>query len=529
MDHHDPQERSRRFSIITAVYNPPLSALEDTIASVRSQRFTDWEWVVVDDCSPDPRVRERLARLAGDEPRVRVHLRSENGGIVAASNDALQRATGEFVALMDHDDVLAHEALRVMDKTIGEHPTLDYAYSDQDLMTSGGRTHSAFYKPVWSPERLRHHMYTSHLSVYRRSLAMDVGGFRVGYDGSQDHDLALRVTERAREVVHVPQVLYHWRAVPGSAAADNEAKPYAWNAGLRAVQDHLNRVGIDAVAAKGPRPGLYSVTRTPDLTTSVSVIIPTIGTKSLVWGQPRTMVVETVRSMVARSSHRNVEYVIVYDGPTPPEVLEELRGIAGADIRLVPFEQPFNFSAKCNVGALHATGEVLLFLNDDIEAESAGVIEQLIAPLSEPRVGATGPKLLFGSSRIQHAGVTYGSGTISHAYYGAAHPGDLGAYGELWVNREVSALTGACIAVRREVFHEVGGFSEAVPVNYNDVDFCLKIRRLGLRLVWLHDVVLFHFESISRSTTVHPWEKDWITRRWGNYHMVREEHSNNVR
>lgn len=519
-----------RFSIITAVYNPPLRAFDDTVASVLAQQVDDWEWVLVDDCSPNAEVTGRLAAVAAADARIRVVRREVNGGIVAASSDALALATGEFVILLDHDDVLAPRALAAMLEAVLEHPDLDYAYSDQDLMTQDGKVHDPFHKPKWSPERLRHHMYVSHLSLYRRSLVLAVGGFRTGFDGSQDHDLALRVTERAREIVHVGEVLYHWRAVPGSAAADQNAKPYAWDAGVRAVQEHLDRVGIPATASRGPRPGLYHVDREPDLLTPVSVIIPTIGTRAMVWGSPRALVVDTVRSLVAKSRHSNVEYVIVYDPPTPPEVLDELRSIPGAKIKLVGFNAPFNFSAKCNLGALHSSGDVLVFLNDDMEAESEGLVEQLIAPLREPGVGATGPKLLFPTMRIQHAGLAYGSGTVAHSYYGVAHHQDeMGAYGDLWINREATALTGACLAMRREVFEDVGGFCEQLPVNYNDVDLCLKIGRFGLRLIWLHDVVLFHFESMSRSSTVHPWEKNLLERRWGDYRFVREELSNNVR
>lgn len=522
-----------RVSVITAVYDPPRDAFEDTVASVLGQTYDDWEWVLADDCSPAEWVRPRLRELAASDSRVRVVEREENGGIVAASNSALEAATGELVALLDHDDVLERHALARMTGVYDTYPDLDYAYSDQDLMKPDGTCFDPYHKPDWSPERFRHHMYTTHFSVLRRSLVTEVGGFREGFDGSQDHDLVLRVTERARRIVHVPDVLYHWRQVPGSAAADNQAKPYAWDAGVRAVQDHLERVGIDARAERGVSPGLYRVVRTPDLDTSVSIVIPTIGTRGVVWGQRRTMVTETVRSVIASSQHRDYEFVVVYDTPTPPDVLEELRAISresGVPVRLVLFTEKFSFSAKCNVGAAHARGDVLLFLNDDIEAFSDGVVENLIAPLREPGVGMTGPKLLFEDLRIQHAGLVYGSGTITHSYYRALHPKDRGNHGELHINREATALTGACIALRREVFEQVGGFSEQLPINYNDVDLCLKVRReLGLRLVWLHEVVLFHFESVSRDNAVHDWEKDFMNQRWGNYLHVRERYSNGVR
>lgn len=516
-----------RFSIVTAVYNPPREAFEDTVASVLAQTEHDWEWILTDDCSPAEWVRPRLRELASADPRITLVERAENGGIVAASNDSLSRARGEFVALLDHDDTLAPTALATMVAAIERYQDVDYLYSDQDKLSADGTvTHTPFRKPDWSPERFRHHMYTTHFSVLRRALVEEVGGFRPGFDGSQDHDLVLRLTERARRVVHVPEVLYHWREVEGSVAVSGDAKPYAWEAGVRAIQDQLDRLGINATAKLGRGPGFYYVQREPDLTTPVSIIIPTIGASNIVWGKRRMLVVETIKSVIARSSHRAIEFVVVYDTPTPPEVLEALRTIEGATIKLIEFREKFNFSAKCNVGALHADGDVLVFLNDDMEAVSDGLVESLIAPLAEPDVGLTGAKLLFENLRIQHGGVFYGHGDVGHAYYKELHPQATGSHAELWINREASALTGACVAVRREVFDEVGGFTELLPANFNDVDFSFKIRRTGRRLLWLHDCVLFHFESLTREPTVHRWEVKTLTDRWGTFQTVKERYLN---
>lgn len=523
-----------RVSIITAVYNPPHDAFEDTVASVLGQTFKDWEWVLADDCSTEEWVRPRLRELAATDARIKVVERAENGHIVAASNSALAQATGEFVGLLDHDDVLDRQALSASLKAIDEAQAageiVDFCYSDQDKMSADGRLHDPYIKPDWSPERLRHHMYTSHFAVFRREVVNDVGGFRPGFEGSQDHDLVLRVTERARGIVHVPKVLYHWRQVEGSVAGDATAKPYARDAGLRAVQEHLDRVGIDATASPGALRFTYKIDRVPDVTTPVSIIIPTIGTSAFIWGSIRTLVTDTVRSILERTQHQNLEFVIVYDSATPQPVLSELRSLNDefeARIRLVEFREPFNFSAKCNVGAYHATGEVLIFLNDDMEAVSNGVPEHLIAPLCEDGVGATGAKLLFENGLIQHAGVTYGAGTIHHIYYGQQD--GTGMLGDLTINRECSGLTAACVAVRREVFESVGGFNERLPGNFNDVDFGNKVRSLGLRLVWLHDVVLYHFETLSREPEVQPFEAKTMVARWDNYKVVPERYSNGLR
>lgn len=503
-----------RFSIITPVYNLPLDILDETVKSVVSQSYKNWEWILVDDCSPDPHLLPALMAHAASDPRIRVFPRATNGGIVAASNDGIEQAEGEFIALLDHDDLLTPGALSTMSRAIDLLPDdIDYLYSDEDKVLEDGTLGHAFRKPDWSPERFRHHMYTCHLSVLRTSLVRELGGFRPGFDGSQDWDLVLRVTERARRIHHVAKVLYHWRMMEGSTAGDSTAKPYARDAGARAIQEHLDRLGVAASVEYRTDLSNYEIHRVPDLTTPTSVIIPTRGSTGEVWGTRRCFVVEAVRTVVAHTQHTSLEFVIVYDTTMPETTLAELRTIPGADITLVPYAEPFNFSAKCNVGALHATGEILIFLNDDIQADSDEVIGQLIAPLSEPGVGMTGPKLLFESQRIQHAGVASGPHGLGHSHYKALAGGPRRT--ELSINREVSALTGACIAIRAELFAQVGGFAESLPVNYNDVDFSFKVRREGYRLVWLWNVVLWHFESISRSPVVHQWERDFMAERWG--------------
>ncbi len=515
------------FSIVTPVYNVPVDVFRDTVESVLAQSFTGWEWILVDDCSPDEKVAPELERQAARDPRIRVVSRTENGGIVAASNDGVRLAGAPFIALLDHDDLLTPDALAHMARAIEAHPDdIDYLYSDEDKMLPDGTLAHLFTKPDWSPERLRHGMYTCHFSVLRTDLVREVGAFRDGYDGSQDHDLVLRVTERARRIHHVPRVLYHWRMIPGSAAGDNDAKPYAITAGMRAVQDQLDRLGIAATVSRQTDIGHYRVEREPDLTTPTSIIIPTRGTTGRVWGSPRALVVEAVRSVVENSRHENLQFVVVYDTDTPERVLAELGAIPDAEIVLVPFTQPFNFSAKCNLGALHASGEVLVFLNDDVQAESDETVGHLIAPLREDGVGMTGPKLLFENGRTQHAGVAYGDGDISHMHYKVIDHETRNT--ELRINREVTALTGACVAVRTEVFQQAGGFTEMLPLNFNDIDFSLKIGRLGLRNVWLADVVLWHFESISRVTHVEHWERNFMIRRWGDFRRLKDVHRSNL-
>ncbi|MBO9555479.1 MAG: glycosyltransferase [Cellulomonas sp.] len=501
-------------TILTPVYDPPAAALRSAVESVRSQDFDAWQLVLVDDCSPSPHVAALLRELAASDPRIVVHRRTENGGIVAASNDALERATGEFVALLDHDDMLATGALAAIAEALADEPDVDYLYTDEDKVSDEGDFYDAFVKPEWSPERLLGQMYTGHLSVLRTSLVREIGGFEVGADGSQDHDLVLRVTEKARKIVHLPGIYYHWRAIDGSTAQDGEAKPYAWDAGVRAVQRSLDRQGIRGRARRGPQPGTYRIARELDPSVKVSIVIPTRGGTALVWGETRCLVVELVRSIVSLSEHENLELVIVYDEPTPEPVLAELREIAGDRATFVLFDEPFNFSAKCNVGYLASSGDVVVFMNDDMQLVSPNFAAELAAPLFEKGVGATGARLLFSDGSLQHGGHVYAAGDLTHA--GFKGPGDdEGPFRAYLVNRECSGLTAACIAVTRATFEDVGGFNEGLPGNFNDVDFSYKIGSRGLRLLWMVDVTLYHFESLTRDSTVHQWEYDTIMRRWG--------------
>ncbi|MCL2422458.1 MAG: glycosyltransferase [Micrococcales bacterium] len=499
-------------SVLMPVYNPPAKTLSAAIESALSQRAA-LELIMVDDLSTSTAVHEILTRAERD-PRVRVVRRDTNGGIVTASNDALAEATGEFVALLDHDDLLAPGCLETVVRALDAYPDVDYLYTDEDKVTEDDKHYDVFAKPEWSPELLRGCMYTGHLSVLRTSLVREVGGFDARAEGSQDHDLVLKVTERARRIVHIPQVLYHWRAVPGSAAMDPDAKPYAHDAGVGAVQRHLDRLGIAGTATSNRRMHTYRVVRELDPSVLVSIIIPTCGSTGLVWGERRCMVVELVRSIMRSSTHRNLEIVVVYDRPTPQKVLDDLVRLGGSQVRLVLFDEPFNFSAKCNVGMLAASSNYLLFLNDDMEVVSQDFVVQLVAPLMEEGVGATGARLLYPDGTIEHAGHIYAHGTWIHAGI-EAEADDPGPFGAFELSRECSGLTAACLATTRHVMEQVGGFCEELPGSYNDVDLAYKIRDEGYRMLWMSGTTLYHFESVSRNPDVQPWETSFIVNRWG--------------
>lgn len=500
-------------SVVTPVYDTPPDVLAECMASVREQDG-DWEHVLVDDASPAPHVAPLLDAAAQTDWRVRVVRRARNGGIAEASNDGLRAATGRFVALLDHDDQLAAGALAAVSEALAADDTIDYLYTDEDHLTETGGSFLPVYKPDWSPERFRSHMYTNHLSVVRRQLALEAGGFRREFEGSQDYDLILRVTERARRVRHLPIIGYHWRMGAGSAAANPDAKPYAFAAGLRAVQAHCDRIGLDATVEMLPRLGYHRLRRRLAVQPTVSVIIPTAGASGLVWGAERAHVVDAVRSLRHRSSYPIHEIIIVADGVTPPAVFDRLREVGGEAVVVVPYDRPFNFAEKIDVGAARATGDYLLLLNDDIEVISADFLETMLGLAVQPDVGMVGCKLLYADGTLQHAGHVY-SGEPMHAFLGRGS-NEPGPHGLLLVDREVSGVTAACALVRASVFDEVGGLSREFPVNYNDVDFCLKVRRAGYRIVYTPHAALYHFESQTRRNVVTADDHARIRARWAH-------------
>ncbi len=500
-----------RFSICTPVHDPPLDLLQACLDSIVAQTCTDWELCLVDDGSQRAEVLAELrARAQGDD---RIHLveRSQAGGIVAASNAALEMATGEFVVLVDHDDQLEPNALELVAGALDTDPTIDYVYTDEDKLAPGGRVYDTFLKPDWSPERLRSQNYCTHLSVLRRSVVEAVGGFRDGFDGSQDHDLILRVTERARTVHHIASVLYHWCITPGSAAGDADAKPYAREAGRRAVEEHFTRLGIEAEVEQLETPGHYRTRRRPAELPAVSIVIPTVGTARAVWGVERPMVLGAVRSVLELTTYPNFEVVVVVDPPTPSSVLDELDDL---DCRVVGATGEFNFSRRCNEGAAAARGDVLLFLNDDTLVEQPDWLDTMVGFLSEPDVGVVGARLLYADGTLQHGGLLLNEQPL-HIFHGFGGD-DPGPFGLLEIDREVSAVTGACLLTPRDVFEQLGGFPEEFRIAFNDLDYCLRVRATGRRIIWSAHSTLFHFESQTRRPEADQHEIDLLYERWGD-------------
>ena len=502
-----------KFSIITPVYNPPLHALEKCVESVQNQTFDNWEWCITDDKSTDPRITKYLQRLVKQDQRIRIIFRSENGGIVKASNDSLEIAQGQFVALLDHDDELSRDALSVVNDYIQKNDEVDYLYSDEDKIDANGHHFDRFSKPIFCPERLRGQNYCSHLSVIRRSLMEEVGHFREGFEGAQDHDLVLRVSERARGIVHIPKVLYHWRVVEGSTAGTDDAKPYAFLSAQKAVSEHCQRIGLDA-SVEVDEIGCVTVKRNLQSFPLVSIIIPTAGQRKMVWGQQHCLAALSVQSILEKSSYPNYEIVLVHDNveQLDPE-LKKL--VSNTKVKLVWYAKPFDFSDKCNTGVLSSEGDIVILLNDDTFVISPDWIETLIGYFQDPDVGMTGPMLLLEDGRIQSAG--HGNNPAPHNIGAGDLVDSFGPFRSYRIAREVSGITGACAAIPRDLYLSLGGMSLAFPHSFNDVDFAFKVLDAGKRIIWTPNAQLFHFESLSRDPTVAPSEIRLLRDRWGRY------------
>lgn len=493
------------------VYETPGDLLEAAVKSVIDQTFPDWELHVVDDGSTSPEVGAVLAAI--DDPRVRVTSRPANGGIVAASTDGLAQARGEWVTFLDHDDLLARSALEACDIALREHPDCDFLYTDEDSIDLEGNTIGVFLKPDWSPERFRCQQYVNHLSVFHRELLDQVGGFRAGFDGSQDYDLVLRVTERARQVFHLREILYHWRLRPGQVSSTGN--PAVYDAARRAIEQHCQRTGRTATVEQVDPMGIYRLHRALREEPLVSIVIPTRGSSGEVRGTVRTWITSAVQSILERSTYRDVEFVVVADTATPPEVITQLEVLLGEKLTLVPYDLPFNFSHKVNLGVAAAHGEYVVLLNDDTEVISRDWIETLLGIGQQSDVGMVGATLLFENDTLQHAGHLYlGETAIGHVAYGeaASDPGPLGA---LLTERECSGVTAACALMPRRVFFEVGGLSRQFPANYNDVDLAIKVRDRGYRIVVTPYARLYHYESKTRVSGIGASEMMSIRNRWG--------------
>jgi len=509
-DRNRTVERIKQFgytptiSVIMPVYNTNQEYLRRAIGSVTNQYYPNWELCICDDGSSVTHIRTLLEQYRDSDSRIKVTYLERNTGIAAASNRALSLAAGEFVCLLDHDDVLTPDALYEIASTLQE-TDADLIYSDEDRLDEGGRRAEPAFKPAWSPDLLLSRMYLGHLCAYRKGILDGIGAFRSNFDGSQDYDLALRFTEATTKIAHIPKILYHWRKVRSSASARSESRDAVTDAGHRAVDDALSRRGVDGAVEEQSVYGLYRVRRTVSPAQSVSIIIPTRdGVKYLS---------RCIESIEKKTAHQNYEILIVDNGSKSASALAYLNRTPHRVIRL---DEPFNFSRLNNVAAREAASEFLLFLNDDAEVISEEWLTAMLEHAQRPEVGAVGAKLLYPDGRIQHAGIIVGAGGVAcHAHRGVDGFGMAGYQNTPASICNYNAVTAACMMIRRELFLRLEGFDEAAfAVSFNDVDLCLRLRNLGYLIVYTPYALLYHHESATRGKQRYPKEERALQARW---------------
>lgn len=508
-------ERHPLLSVVMPVYDTPELFLRRAIASVSGQLYPHWELVVVDDASKDPAVGQVLEAL--QDPRIKVLRRQTNEGIVAASNQALAVVTGEFVVFLDHDDELSPDALYVLANEIITHPDAGLIYSDEDKIDAYGRHYDPYFKPDWNEDFFFSQNFVNHLCAIRRGLLDVAGGFRPGFDGGQDYDLVLRVVEHLQisQIRHLPQVLYHWRMLPSSFSHSRLGA--ATGMARRAVVDHLARRGKRVEVTAVTEEDRYQRVRyfLPDPPPRVSVVIPTRDRVDLLR--------QCVSGLLDDTDYRDLEILIIDNGSREPETLRYFQEVQRRDVRVLPYPGPFNYSAINNFGARHATGSLLCLLNNDIKIIHSDWLTEMASQAVRPEIGAVGAKLYFADGTLQHAGVVIGLGGVAGHISQLLPKKDIGNHQDVNLVREVSCVTAACLVLRKEIFDAVGGLDEGLPVSFNDVDFCLRIRAMGWRILWTPFAELYHLESASRGLDLSREQRERFRReqafmreRWGD-------------
>ncbi len=480
-------------SVVMPVYNPEPKWLIQAIESVQKQIYPYWELCIADDASTDRKILSMLEDYAEKDPRIRVFFREENGHISAASNSALNLATGHWVALMDQDDLLSEHALYFVADRINRNPDACLIYSDEDKIDDSGRRFDPYFKCDWNEDLFYSHNMISHLGVYRSDLLKKLGGFREGFEGSQDYDLALRCIERINpnQICHIPRVLYHWRAHKNSTAKTLNNKTYAIAAGEQALCEHFQRCRIKATV-KHIHYGYRVQYALPDHPPLVSLIIPTRNRVDLLQ--------KCVDSIRKKTTYPNYEILIVDNGSNDDTTIQYLKKLQSqSGICVIRDDQPFNYSAINNSAVEVARGEVIGLLNNDLEIISSGWLSEMVSHALRPDIGAVGARLWYPDDTLQHGGIIIGLGGVAgHAHHRLPRY-QYGYFGRAVLVSAFSAVTAACLIIRKAVYEEVGGINEKdLHVAFNDVDFCLRLSRAGYRNVWTPFAELYHHESATR-------------------------------
>jgi len=506
-----------RISVLMPSYNIDPKIVEEAIESVRRQIYPFWELCISDDASTIEGLRELLQSAAASDPRIRVSFRESTGNISVNSNAALDLATGDYLALLDADDMLPEDALYWVAREISLHPEADLIFTDEDKLDAGGRRFDPHFKTAWNAALMLSQNAFSHLGVFRRSLVENVGRFRSGYEGAQDLDLVLRCSEATDpdRIRHIPRVLYHWRASAGSTAAGLAAKPHAWLAGQRAIADHLARRGVAANVA--PACGSYYQVNydLPQPAPLVSIILPTAASN------PTS--IACIGQLLAQTSYRPFELLLLVEQHDAAAARQDARFaeiLADPRVRLLTHAvSPFNYSAVNNAGVAASQGSLLCFVNDDVEPINADWLTQLVARASLPGVGGVGPLLYYPSGQIQHAGVLLGIGGVADHAFRNMDSGDVGYFARGALEQDYSCLTAACLLLRREAFEAAGRFDPALPIAFNDVDLCIRVRKAGFRLIWTPTARLRHHESMTLGAPDKPQRR---TQFQADFRLMRE-------
>ena len=490
-------EHNPKISIIIPMYNTPVKFFGELVDSLISQTYTNWELCLADGSNEE---NPELKDIYSKDSRIKYKFIGENKGISGNTNEALTLATGDFIGLLDHDDILPVFSLYEVVKCINNHPEVDFIYTDEDKFEEvGGKRYDPYFKSDFGPDTLRANNYICHFSVFRKDLMEKLGGFRSEFDGAQDYDILLRMSEIAKHIYHIPKILYHWRVHELSTAkAGAHAKPYAYEAGKKAVQAHIDRLGLKGTVEAGNTLGTYKVNYEVIGNPKVSIIIPNKDYAS-------TLKV-CLKSIIKLTTYKNYEIIVVENNSTEDETFEYYKKIDGKDnIKVIYYpEKVFNYSAIINFGVRNCTGDYVIQLNNDTELLTPNWLQEMIGFAQREDVGAVGAKLYYPDETIQHAGVIVGALQVAAHVFRGLSKKDQGYFGRENLIQNMNAVTAACIMTKRSIYEEVGYMNEAFAVAFNDIDFCLRIRKTGKLIVYNPFVELWHYESKSRGNDNDP-------------------------
>ena len=483
-------KRKPLISIVVPVYNTPQVFLRQMIESVQNQSYSEWE-LCIGNASPENKEMKKILEEYKNDARIKEVEIPENKGISQNTNRAMEIASGEWIGLLDHDDLLAPNALYEIAKAVNEHPDAEVIYTDEDKVTTDLKEHfQPHLKPDFNLDLLRSNNYICHFFVASRDLIKHVGGFRPEFNGAQDYDLILRCTEQAKQIVHIPKILYHWRVHKASTADNPASKMYAFDAGKRAIEEHLVRCRTKGTVQHTKDLGFYRVKYEVCGEPLVSIIIPN--------KDQSEALKKCLDSIREKTSYRNYEIIIVENNSEEPETFAFYKKIAGEKIKIVTWEGEFNYSAINNFGVRHARGDYLLLLNNDVEIINGDWLTEMLSHCQRKEVGIVGAKLYYPDNTIQHAGIIIGIGGVAGSVFVGLPRAFSGYLHKASIQLDLSAVTAACMLVKRSVFEQVGGLEEKLKVAFNDVDFCLRVREKGYLVVYDPYAELYHYESKTR-------------------------------